>query len=146
SVIVLSLIIASISLPILLKDLQLPQESTERKREDRARRAAAIAAIEAIQKLQEELQQHGGTGEANVHADAVSRALAVYQRRIHTDEASDTDAKQLRKADTVERELRLAGLRAEREVLLRLARKRLISDATSRRLVREIDLIEALYT
>lgn len=146
SVIVLSLIIASIGLPILLKDLQLPQESTERKREDRARRAAAIAAIEAIQKLQEELLQQGGTGEANVHADAASRALAVYQRRIHTDEASDTDAQQLRKADAVERELRLAGLRAEREVLLRLARKRLISDATSRRLVREIDLIEALYT
>jgi hypothetical protein len=36
-------------------------------------------------------------------------------------------------------------LRAERDTILRLGRKREISDETARKLLREIDLVEARY-
>src|ERR1700716_1088715 len=48
-----------------------------------------------------------------------------------------------RRMDEIERKLRLAGLRAERTELYRIARSRKLSDETARRLVREIDLLEA---
>jgi CPA1 family monovalent cation:H+ antiporter len=51
----------------------------------------------------------------------------------------------LRKADNAERALRLAALQAERGAIFQLARQRQISDATSRKLVRELDLAEARY-
>ncbi len=47
--------------------------------------------------------------------------------------------------DEIERKLRLAGLRAERTELYRIARSRKLSDETARRLVREIDLLEARF-
>ena len=50
------------------------------------------------------------------------------------------------KLDAVERELRLAGLRAEREEIYRFARLRRISDDMTHKLVREIDLLEARFS
>ena len=41
--------------------------------------------------------------------------------------------------------LRLAGLAAEREELIRLSRRRVIDEATARKLIREIDLQEIRY-
>jgi CPA1 family monovalent cation:H+ antiporter len=46
----------------------------------------------------------------------------------------------------IERQLRLAGLRAERDELYRLVRTRQLSEELVRRLVREIDLLEARLT
>jgi len=40
---------------------------------------------------------------------------------------------------------RLAGLRAERDKIFEMARRSQISDETSRKLVREIDLVETRY-
>ena len=40
---------------------------------------------------------------------------------------------------------RLAGLRAERDKIFEMARHSQISDETSRKLVREIDLVETRY-
>jgi hypothetical protein len=42
-------------------------------------------------------------------------------------------------------ELRLAGLKAERTELYRIARSHKLSDETARKLVREIDLVEARF-
>ena len=41
--------------------------------------------------------------------------------------------------------MRLAGLRAERDAVFRLARIRQIDDESARKLIREIDLLEARY-
>ena len=43
------------------------------------------------------------------------------------------------------RVFRLAALNAERETIMRLARQEKLSDATARRLVGDIDLVEARY-
>ncbi len=52
---------------------------------------------------------------------------------------------QARRADEIERRLRLTGLAAEREELVRLGRQRLIDEETARKLIREIDLQELRY-
>jgi monovalent cation/hydrogen antiporter len=54
-VIIVSLVAASFSLPLLLKGLELPPEPSQHEKEDRARIAAAEAAIQAIEQA-----QHGG--------------------------------------------------------------------------------------
>jgi CPA1 family monovalent cation:H+ antiporter len=51
----------------------------------------------------------------------------------------------MRESDQAERAFRLAALKAERDTILRLARRGTISDATARKLLREIDLVEARY-
>jgi CPA1 family monovalent cation:H+ antiporter len=48
-----------------------------------------------------------------------------------------------RRIEALERELELIGMRAERERLLQLARSGRLSDDSARKLVREVDLIEA---
>ncbi len=145
AVILLSLVIASIGLPRLLKGLELPSEPTERQAGDRAQIAAAVAAIESIKKVQQEILQYTDAVEADVCADAASRVIEMYQRRVRQGEFEGIEAEDLRNADAVERKLRLAGLQGARAEILDQARKRRISDATSRRLVREIDLMESLY-
>ena len=138
-VIIMSLTAASLVLPRLLHGLEQEPESAEVAGEDRARVQAAEAAIRAIQ---EEL--HGmasGHSDADLYADAASRVMELYRRRIERQAASE-DAERIRHADEIERTLRLAGLRAERETFFALARTYQISDASSRALVREIDLLE----
>src|SRR5699024_1958248 len=80
AVILLSLVAASIGLPRLLKNIDLPHEPAEQREEDRARLAAAGAAIDAITKAQQAIQQHADTAEADVCADAASRIITIYQR------------------------------------------------------------------
>ena len=144
AVILLSLVVASIGLPPLLKGLQLPAEPAEQREEDRARHAAAVAAIAAVEKVQQELLQKSAAADADLYSHAATRVLALYQRRLH-DAADEDEALQLRKADQIERKLRLAGLQSEREAIFRLARHHQVSDEVSRKLVREIDLLEARY-
>jgi CPA1 family monovalent cation:H+ antiporter len=48
-------------------------------------------------------------------------------------------------ARLAEREYRLAALAAERDTILHLGRRREISDEIARKLLREIDLVEARY-
>ncbi|MEL1263815.1 Na+/H+ antiporter [Pseudoxanthomonas putridarboris] len=141
AVILLSLLAASIALPRLLKGLEVPPEPAERHEEDLARLEAGRAAIAAIQEAQHALSEQAGT-DAELYVSAATRAMETYQRRLDGS-AGGVEAEKLRRADTAERALRLAGLRAEREALFSLARHRRISDETSRRLVRELDLMES---
>ncbi|MCJ0762417.1 Na+/H+ antiporter [Variovorax terrae] len=142
AVILLSLVMANLGLPRLLRGLKLPEEPAERQEEDRARREAATAAIAAIERAQRELLRD--TAEADLHSQAAARVIALYQRRLDGG-ASSESAEQLRKAERIESALRLAGLQAEREAVFHLARHARISDETSRKLVREIDLVESRY-
>ncbi|MEP7061549.1 MAG: Na+/H+ antiporter [Betaproteobacteria bacterium] len=143
AVILLSLVLASVGLPRLLQGLELPPEPTLRLEEDRARREASSAGIAAIDKARHELPH--APADAEIYANAAARAIALYRNRLGGTDASDVDAAELRKAEQVERTLRLAGLRAERAKIFEMARHSQISDETSRKLVREIDLIEARY-
>ena len=70
--------------------------------------------------------------------------MELYRRRLEGQMSGDK-ATRVRRTSAIERKLRLAGLRAEREALFRLARDKQISDVTSRALVRELDLQEERF-
>ena len=141
--ILLSLVMASIGLPKLLKGLDLPDEPARQVEEDRARREAAITAIAAVEKAQHVVRQNA---DAEICARAAALVIALYQRRLdRAAPGSGVEAGNLRQADEAERALRLAGLQAERERIFSLARQAQISDETSRKLVHEIDLLESRH-
>ncbi|WP_062227552.1 Na+/H+ antiporter [Aureimonas frigidaquae] len=138
--IIVSLLIASFGLPALLKGLKLPPEPTHAAEEDHARNLAARAAIHAIEAFQHDLGK--GRADADLYAEAAARVMELYRLRL--DHASQTGeaADRVRRADDIEKALRLAGIQAERDVYFRLSRERRLDQDTSRKLVREIDLHE----
>ena len=140
-VIIVSLIAASLSLPYLLQGLKLPPEPSQQEEEDRARVAAAEAAIQAIEQAQHDMGE--GRGDTDLYVDAGARIMELYRQRIDGRSKTGEERALARRMDEIERKLRLAGLRAERTELYRIARSRKLSDETARRLVREIDLLEA---
>jgi len=144
-VILLWLALASVGLPPLLKRLKPPDEPAGQREEDLARREAANAAVAAIEQTRRDLSAQNAA-DADLLSDAAMRATADYRQRIAEQPIAGTvDVDYLRRADSAEVALRLAALAAEREVIFELARARSISDETSRRLVRQIDLMEARY-
>ncbi|MFC4818888.1 Na+/H+ antiporter [Dokdonella ginsengisoli] len=145
TVIVFSLLVASFGLPPLLAGLQLPAESQHQREEDLARQRSTKAALSAIKRAQQDLSDKNAA-DADIYAAAAMRVMTLYQRQLDADGANEVDAEQLRKADAAERALRLAGLRAARQEIFSLARYNRVSDDIARRLVREIDLLEARYS
>lgn len=143
-VIIVSLIIASIFMPMLLKNgLDLPAEPEHETEMDRARDIAARAAIRAIEKAQHEMSE--GRPDADRYIEAAGRIADLYRYRIDTRAklAVGEERQNAAKIEEIERQLRLAGLRAERDELFRLVRRNRLEEEVARRLIREIDLMEA---
>lgn len=144
AVIVVSLVLASVGLPFLLKGLKLPPEPKAQAEEDEARLEAAKAAIIAIEQFQKAMGL--GPRDTELYNDAGARVLDIYRRRIESQALHGEEAKHLRKIEEIERKLRLTGIRAERDAFYQLSRSRALSDETMRKLVREADLVEARLT
>lgn len=144
SVIIVSLLVATLALPRLLKNVELPPEPTHEREEEEARAAAARAALRAIEDASHDMAE--GRPNPDLYSDVASRLMEIYrhriERRTHTD-ADDAQAARL--TDEIERRLRMAGLAAERNELGRLARARRIDEETARKLIREVDLQELRY-
>ena len=143
SVILLSLILASIGLPYLLKGLELPPEPSHEEQEDRARMAAAQAAVSAIKRAQHELGE--GRPDVELYDEAGSRILELYLQRIEGYSQTGAQGDRARQLSAIERQLRLAGLRAERDEVYRLVRAHKMDEETARKLIREVDLLEARF-
>ncbi len=139
-VIILSLVAASAALPRLLHGLAMPAEPAQEAEVDKARVAAAEAAIRAIERTLHELADN--QSDADLYAEAATRAMEIYRRRIEGRSQAGENAARIRRSDDIERRIRLAGLRAERDTVFALARGQSLSDESSRKLVREIDLLE----
>ncbi|USX16809.1 Na+/H+ antiporter [Oxalobacteraceae bacterium OTU3CAMAD1] len=143
SVILISLLTASIALPRLLAGMTFPAEPEEQQEEDLARREAANAAIMAIERTQVSLMESESCVDPEVYPQAAARVIAFYEHKLK--EVDPDGESEWRKTDHAENELRLAALAAERRTVFDLARTDRISDAISRKLVREIDLMETRY-
>ncbi|WP_305824984.1 Na+/H+ antiporter [Massilia brevitalea] len=142
AVIIVSLVVASIGLPRVLRGLEVPEETTEEAQEDLARHNAAVAAIAAIERVG---HSHLGESEhADVHASAVDHVRGIYEHRLGTGLAANEPSR-IRVAEQAEKEYRLAALQAEREAILALTHQRKVSDDIARKVLREIDLVEARY-
>ncbi|WP_374292212.1 Na+/H+ antiporter [Paenirhodobacter enshiensis] len=139
--IIVSLVLASVALPPLLKGLAVPAEPHERQQEDAVRAAAATAAIEAAQAMMRTLPRDGADNDLYAHASA--RLIDYYKERIAGYSAKEqSDMDRFRAAARAEREVWLAALQAEREAIYREARRNAVPDDVARRLVHEVDLLE----
>ncbi|WP_237482732.1 hypothetical protein [Lichenibacterium dinghuense] len=140
-VILTSLLVASMILPPILRGLRLPPGPSHDAEEDLARVVARDDAVKAIEVLQHRLAEE--QDDASIAVEAGARAMDRYESLkadLSEDRTATTRASQI---TTMEGRLRIAGIAAERGALYRLRREGAIDDVVLRRLVREIDLIEA---
>ncbi len=142
-VIIVSLLIASIALPLLLNGLTMPAEPSRLAEEDAARIAAANAAIREIERAQHQLAEQ--RGDADFYANAGSRVMDLYRDRIESRSQGAKVSAEARLQDRLEREFRLVGLKAERDAIFDMARARQIGSSVSQKIIRELDLLEARY-
>ncbi|WP_334186089.1 Na+/H+ antiporter [Novosphingobium sp.] len=140
-VIIVSLLLASIALPVLLKNLTMPGEPSKQAEEDAARVATAEAAIKAIERHQHRLAE--SHGDADRYAAAGGRVMDLYRERIEGLSEGERDA--AREQERLFRDFRLVGLKAERAALGELIRSRSAGSETIRKLTRELDLSEARF-
>ena len=142
-VIIISLLAASIGLPLLLRDLKLPPEPSHLAEEDEARIAAAQAAIAAIEQTEHEMAE--GQADADIYMAAALRIMDGYRQRIESRQGDVEERGQVQKLERIERDLRLSALKAERAEIFRRVRQRELGSEIANKLVREIDLLEARY-
>ena len=142
-VIIVSLVLASIALPVLLNGLTMPPEPSLQAEEDAARIAAAEAAIAVIEREQHDLAEREGN--ADRYASAGARVMDLYRERIESRSGSAKATTEARLQDRLERTFRLAAIKAERATVMTYVRDRRIGSTTAQKLVRELDLLEARY-
>jgi monovalent cation/hydrogen antiporter len=118
-VIIVSLIVSSILLPLLLRGLKMPAEAPYDAEEDRARDASAVAAITEIERVQHSLSE--GRSDADVYVAAASQIMALYRTRIANRARDNELAALARRRDTIESELLLAAVKAERKKVFSMA-------------------------
>jgi len=140
-VIIVSLLVASISVPWLVKGLEIPSEPKEEASEDRARDKSAEAAIRAIEKAQYKMSEN--RPDAGLYIEAAARIADIYRHRINSRITPVDGPMTPRVLEEIERQLRLVGLRAERAELFRMARTKELDEQLARKLVRQVDLMEA---
>jgi Na+/H+ antiporter len=142
-VIIVSLIVASFGLPILLRGLEMPPEPSHEAEVDAARIAAAQAAITAIERAQHDMAR--GRPDPDAYISVAARIMDAYRQRIEAREANAEERTSLRHFEQIDTDLRLAALKAERDEIYRRTRHGKLGSEAARKLVREIDLIEARY-
>ncbi|WP_317205846.1 Na+/H+ antiporter [Janthinobacterium sp.] len=141
-VILLSLLVASVALPPLTRGLVFAPPAQRSDEERDARGAAAQAAILRIEQACAGKDAEADA-EPDVRAEAATRMIDAYRRRIAYGESSNDEAAQLRRLAKAERALRRLALGAERDELFRRRMAGELDDAIHQRLLHEIDLIEA---
>jgi CPA1 family monovalent cation:H+ antiporter len=115
--------------------------------EERAARIqAAQAAIRAVDELQETATADLDEAASAHAADVTARVMDVYRRRLATLDDDIEPAENARRAEALEFQMKLAGMRAERATLLNLRSSLLINDDTMNKLMREVDLSETALT
>lgn len=140
-VILFSLICGVIILPLLLRGIQVSDKAQQRKEESMARAAAAEIAIESLHKMEERL---ANSQEENIDSQILievsARVIGNLRRRID----GNDDAESTMLIENLERRMRLNALRAERGEYYHLRAQQKISNETLMKLLRDLDLLEAL--
>jgi monovalent cation/hydrogen antiporter len=145
SAIVVSLLLASVGLPRVLRGLEVPDEPGGDAEEYLARHDAALAALAAVETAAAQDGDRGEDGD-EIEASAREHVMGIYQHRLSGASArGSSGSARARSAEQAERRWRLAALKAEREAILQMARQARISDVTARKLLLEIDLVESRY-
>lgn len=138
-VILLSLLLASFTLPALVRRLPATPYLDETGDEPGARAAAAEAAIARLEALGEEIDSGGG--DTALQREALDYLLDRYRRRLSSGDSAGDD--RILALARTERYYRMEALAAERVRLFELRFEHRIDDELHRKLVLEVDLAEA---
>ncbi|SHF30663.1 sodium/proton antiporter, CPA1 family [Microbulbifer donghaiensis] len=138
-VILTSLLLASFTLPPLVRRLPARPQMAEIGDERGARVAAARAALSRLQALRDGIEEKDEAAE--VEREALDYLLDLYRRRLARGDSNRQQRVWMLARS--EREFHLDALAAERDQLFRLRIERQIDDELHRKLVLEVDLIEA---
>ena len=140
-VILLSLVLASVALPLLTKGLVFAPPTKASSEEANARRGAADA---AIRRLEQACGAPAGKDqEKQLRNETANRLIESYRVRLASGETSNEEAEQQQRSAAFEKKLRLQALKAERDELYRRRLAGELDDVLHVRLLREIDLQEA---
>ncbi|MGE4322200.1 MAG: Na+/H+ antiporter [Sphingobium sp.] len=142
-VIILSLVAASLGLPLLLRGIQMPTDDDGQAQQDKMRVKAAHAAIAAIERTQHALAK--GRSDADLYVAAAARVMDTYRGTIEARQQSIEGRQLGHRLETIERQLRLAGIKAERAQIFQAVRERELGSEAARKLIRELDLAEARH-
>lgn len=138
-VIVITLVFNGLTLPLLIRWLNIRGDGIAEREERAARLATAQAAALAIR---QELSRLSAPGEV-AYAQAL---LEEYERRIGQHSANAERRKRVDAAREAERRLRLVALRAERAELMQLRDTEVINDEVLRIIQSDLDHVEALVS
>lgn len=162
-VILLTLLSGSIGMPLLLKNLDLPRDTSEDREESWARKRAAEAAIRHIEKCRHDWVEATNAGEAHaasptsddadvkskddrilIYAEQSTQLMNAYRERIADQQQGSDDEEEVRSSynHQVWRQLMEQALHAERSEYYSLRSHNRINDEVLRKLVREVDLRE----
>ncbi|WP_038900322.1 Na+/H+ antiporter [Dickeya dadantii] len=142
-VILFSLLCGVIALPLLLRGITLTDHSVQKKEERIARVTMAQVAIDSLKKMQERLAADREENlDDQVLAEVSARVIGMLHRRVAgTDELENNMA-----VENLERRFRLAAVSAERAELYHLRATQRISNETLQKMLRELDLLEAVLS
>lgn len=140
-VIICSLVLASLTLPLIARGVEFPEDDPL---EAEARHARITSAEAAIARIQAHEAARGDTTSGSLRADVTAQMIANYRMRIAAAKTEGTESEEARAASRIERELRLAAITAEREALRSLLNARKINDETLRELMQELALTETM--
>jgi len=143
-VILTSLVIAAVGLPLLLRGLSLPMDEGEAGERDRVRIFTAKAAIAEIERVQHDLATR--SDEADRFTDVAARLMAQYRERIDSIGVEGGRRIEADRDRQIERELRVAAVRAERRAVFEMAERREIGLTLAEQMGRELDLNDARLT
>ncbi|QGW78991.1 Na+/H+ antiporter [Pseudomonas alkylphenolica] len=143
-VILLSLVSACITLPLLLRGVAKSPDDTLRQEAKEAWRRTAEAAIHALEA--EDLAEPGmpqDAAQAALAAELKARLMAEYRHQLDSFNDSAEAQALAEQMDQLERRLRLRALRAQRLELYKLHRHHQVGDDVVRQVLGELDMSEA---
>jgi Na+/H+ antiporter len=136
-VILFSLVSASVALPMVMKGIHDPPESSLTAQSRRARISAAHAAIRRLDELEKESAKEGSLPEDV--ATVSNRLKDYYRRRVEGLDGQGADMERANTHRQQERRLRMEALRAERHEINRLVQERLLDSEAARAILHKLD-------
>lgn len=127
-------------MPIVLKGVEDPPESSLETHIRKARIAAARTAIGRLEELEHEYSQANNGSE---HATIIARLKGYYRRRVAGLDGHGPDQASANLHRRLERELRLEALHAERHAINRLVEERSLEQEAAREILHKLDNLEA---
>jgi CPA1 family monovalent cation:H+ antiporter len=141
-VIILSLLLAVVTLPPLIRRLPQPEGNRVELEIEGARRRMAEGAIREIEaRLPAGLNRRQGAART-AYEEAASRVLADYRLKLQGRDEGDENQEQAQEDQRVEVALRLRAVRAERAEMRALRQRHAINDEAVHILIEELDLEE----